>query len=107
MSVPERAILGAEILRGDVKLWTLTAKSVAALLGVSTASLSAAVRATPEQRQQIKNKKRPLVPSHPRALPAPPMIDWRAIDDVLLADMVRSIGVDRTLDAAVAAETTN
>jgi hypothetical protein len=104
MSVPERAVLGAEILRGDVKLVCLTARSIAALVGVSVASLGAAWRATPEQRQQIKNGKRPLVPSHPRTSPVPAAVDWAAVDDVVLADIVRAVGINRTLDAAAAAE---
>ena len=50
MSLPERAVLGADILGGNVRLQALTAKSIAALVGVSVASLGAAARATPEER---------------------------------------------------------
>jgi hypothetical protein len=103
MSLPERAVLGAEILDGSAKLQDLTAKSVAALVGVSVASLGAAARATPEERERIKSGERPLIRPQP-ALPAPPVTDWHTIDDTALTDMVRAIGIDRTLDAAVAVE---
>src|SRR5262249_60848293 len=68
LSPTERALLGADILDGMVIVSGLTAKSVAVLVGVSASYLSAAARATPEQRAEIQDG-RPLILPRARALP--------------------------------------
>jgi hypothetical protein len=102
MSPPERAVLGADILDGRVVLQGLTAKTIAEIVGVNQSYLFAAARATPEQRMAIARGSRPVI--LPPALPAP--IDWRNVDDDVLVEAVRLIGVDRALNAAVAVEHT-
>jgi hypothetical protein len=104
MSAPQRAILAADILDGRTILQGLTAKSIAMIVGASPAYVWAALRCSPERREQIKRGERPLIPSQPRAVPATTTIDWAAVDDVALTDIVRTIGIDRALNAAVAAE---
>jgi hypothetical protein len=104
MSAPERAVLAADIIDGRVLLQGLTAKSIATIVGVNQNYLFAALRATPEQRTAIKNGMRPLIQPQPDVMPAPTTIDWARVDDTVLTDVVRAIGVDRTLDAAAAVE---
>ena len=101
LSPTERALLGADILDGRVIVSGLTAKSVAVLVGVSASYLSAAARATPGQRAEIRDG-RPLILPTARALPAP--IDWSRVDNPTLIEGARTIGADRMLAAAVAAE---
>jgi hypothetical protein len=104
MSAPQRAILAADIVDGRTILQRLTAKSIAMIVGASPAYVCAALRCSPEQREQVRRGERPLIPSQPRAVAAATTIDWAAVDDVALTDIVRTIGIDRTLNAAVAAE---
>jgi len=93
MSAAERACLGADIIDGRVILQGLTAKAVAALVGVSVGYVDRALRLTPEQREQVRHGDRPL------AAPRPPCADFEA-----LVDAIRRAGLDRTLKAAVEAE---
>jgi hypothetical protein len=107
MSPAPRACLAAEILDGTVTLESLTIKSVATTVGVSVSYVHAALRATSAERQAITRGQRPLLQPQVRALPAPRLIDWVAldcVDDAALTDFVRKVGIDRTLQAAVAAE---
>ena len=101
MSAPERACLGADIIDGRVILQGLTAKAIAALVGVSVGSVDRALRLTPEQREQVKRGDRPLV--LPRAY-AP--TDAGCMSDDMLVEVVRRVGIDRALHAMVVAEDT-
>jgi hypothetical protein len=109
MSAAERACLGADVVDGRVVLQGLTIKSVAALVGTSVGYVNRALRLTPAQRQAVCDGERPLVA--PRARPragcwsgAP--IDWEAVGDEMLVEAIRKIGIDRAINAAVAAERT-
>src|SRR5262249_45251247 len=72
-SKASRAVDGADILDGIAKLENLTLRLVAAGMGVSADYLVKARRLTPEQRQAVRNGKRPLVlprtPAEPSKLP--------------------------------------
>jgi hypothetical protein len=102
MSASERACFAADVVDGKVVLTALTAKSVAAMTGTNASYLYAALRLSPEQRQEVRRGIRPLIPLQ-RGAPAR-ATDWNAIDDNVLVDVVRAVGIDRTLNAAVAAE---
>ena len=109
MPLPARAVLGAEILDGNTVIQNLTVKTIAGLVGVSVSSLLAAARTTPAQREEIKAGRRPLQPRQRQlALPAPvkplPTIVSADVDDATVINIVRVIGIQRTLEAAVAVE---
>jgi hypothetical protein len=101
MSAAERACLGADIVDGRIVLQGLTVKAIAALVGVNVGYVDHALRLTPEQRAEVCRGSRPLVLPRTRG-PAP--IDWAKIDDATLVEAVRRIGLERTLDAAIAAD---
>ena len=101
MSPAARAVLAANVLDGRVVIVGLTRKTVTALCGSSPNYVSAALRTTPEQRAAIVRGERPLIRPRP---PAPAPIDWAKIDDAPLVEAVRRIGLERTLDAAIAAD---
>jgi len=102
MSAAERACLAADIIDGRVILQGLTAKAIAALVGVNVGYVDRALRLTPEQRAEVCRGDRPLVA--PRACASAAKIDWDKIDDATLVEAVRRIGLERTLDAAIAAD---
>ncbi len=105
LSAAERAILAADIVDGRVILQNLTVKAIAAITGANLSYVHAALRCTPEQRERIRRGERPLILPKNAARPSSaPTFDWDSIDDDALAETVRRIGVDRMLDAAVAAE---
>src|SRR5262245_24269487 len=104
MSADERAILAADIIDGRVILQGLTAKSIGGLCGVNVGYVDQALRLTPEQREQVKRGDRPLLRPRPRPSKRAAPIDWEAIGDDMLVDAIRQIGIDRALDAAIAAE---
>jgi len=90
-----RACIGADILDGELALQNLTIKLVAGAVGVSTTSVIAAQRLTPEQRQAVKNGRRPL--RLPR-IPVP-------VDPVKrLIEIVAEIGLDAALSALAESE---
>jgi hypothetical protein len=60
MTPVQRAILVAEILEGRIVLQDLTAKSLAALVGVSPSSVHAALKCTQDERVDVLCGKRPL-----------------------------------------------
>lgn len=101
MTPPQRAVLAAEIIDGRIVLQGLTAKSIAAIVGANSSYVYHPLRATPEQREQVRRGERPLIL---RALPRPKAIDWGSVDDAALADVARAVGIDRMLNAAAAAE---
>jgi hypothetical protein len=106
MSAAERACLGADIVDGRVVLQGLTVKFIAALVGTSVDYVDRALRLTPAQRQEVCNGNRPLVPPRPRPRTGcwGRDIDWEAVGDAELAEAIHKIGVDRAINAAIAAE---
>jgi len=102
MSAAERACLAADIVDGRVVLQGLTVKAVAALVGVNVGYVDRALRLTPQQRAEVCDGDRPLVSPRPSA--DAPAFDWAKIDDATLVEAVRRIGLERTLDAAIAAD---
>jgi hypothetical protein len=89
----QRAVLGAEILEGTVTLTDLSAKQVAAAVGVSTTYLNAALRASTLHREAVQRGLRPLAESH-----------VKASAERRLAKIVAEIGVDRVLTTLAAQE---
>ena len=85
---------------------TFTIKSLAAISGASVSYIDAALHCTPEQREQVRRGERPLVlpKGTAPASSAPTVFDWDTVGDDALVEAVRLIGIDRTIDAAVAAE---
>ena len=102
MSAPARAVLAADIVDGRIILQGLTAKSIAALVGVSVGCVDRALRLTPDQREQVRRGDRPLVV--PRTRKPARSFDWGAVDDEVIVEAIRRIGIDRALSAAVEAE---
>jgi len=103
MSPVERAVLGADLVDGRVVLEPPTAKSAAALVHIGHGYLFAALRLSPAQRAEVLAGERPLLP--PRRCAAAP-VDWNTVDDDTLVEAVRLIGVNRALDAVIAADHT-
>jgi molybdopterin-guanine dinucleotide biosynthesis protein A len=84
LSPAQRAVLAAEIIDRRIVLTDLTAKTVAAIAGVSLSSVYAALRLAPEQRAAVAAGDLPLV--QPRPQPISPAVDWwRLNEDALLA----------------------
>src|SRR5262245_2378698 len=103
MRAAERACLAADIVDGRVALQGLTTKAIAALVGVSVGYVDRALRLTPEQRVEVSRGARPLPPAQKHTNDR--SINWNAVDDDVLVEAIRRIGIDRALNAAVAAET--
>ena len=92
LSKPARAVLGAEILDGNVTLLNPTRDMVSKAVGVSTAYIDAARRLTPEARRDVVHGNRPVV--RPKAPPSPVLsVEQR------LAAIVAEIGVTAALNA--------
>jgi len=97
-----RAVDGADVVDGMARLENLTLRLVAAAMRVSVSYLVAACRLSPEQRQAIRQGRRPLVlpraPVPPSSVPAtPPAIPVAALDR--LVDIVNELGgVTETLN---------
>jgi hypothetical protein len=86
MTTAQRAVLAAEIIDGRIALTKLTAKTVAAIVGVSQSSVNAALSCPPEQRAAIAAGDHPLVQRRPRPTVSPAGRDfWRINEDALLA----------------------
>jgi hypothetical protein len=102
MTPTEKAIFAAEILDGEITLQGLTAKSVAHLVGINQSYLFAALRATAQERTAILAGTRPLMPERTRSLPT--VIDWAEVDTGKIVEAIKMIGLDRTLEAAIAVE---
>jgi hypothetical protein len=91
-----RACDGADILDGLASLQNFTAKLVAMAEGVSVSSLAAARRLTPEQRDEVRGGKRPLVlPA--KSVPLPPPVPVSAEERV--AEVVAEFGMATTCGA--------
>jgi hypothetical protein len=101
MPAAERACLAADIVDGRVILQGLTAKSVASLCGVNMAYVNVALNLAPEQREEVRRGRRSLVPPPPKPSPA---FDWDTVNDDVLVEAVRKIGIDRALHAMIVAE---
>ena len=79
---------------------------------MSVGSVSRALRLTPEERQAVRQGKRPLIP--PRTPAVPPMSTIQAVPPVItpvimgprerLREIVRELGLDVTLDLLAATE---
>ena len=95
MSAAERACLAADVVDGRVVLQGLTTKA-----GVGY--VDRALRLTPEQRADVSRGARPLPPAQKRTIARP--INWNAVDDDVLVEAIRRIGIERTLNAAIAAD---
>jgi hypothetical protein len=91
-----KACDGADVLDGLTTLQNLTAKLVAAALGISLSSLAAARRLTPAQRNEVRRGHRPLVlPPKPVPLPLPPPVSA----EERVAEVVAEFGVATTCGA--------
>jgi hypothetical protein len=101
MNASQRAVLAADIIDGRLVVMGLTRKTVTSLCGASVNYVNAALRTTPEQRARIARGERSLIRSRPRT---PTPIDWNSINDDVLVEAVRRIGIERTLDAAIVAD---
>jgi hypothetical protein len=103
------------VVDGLVRLQNHTLKLAAAAYGVSIGSVARARRLTPEQRQAVRQGRRPLilprVPSAPPVLPAPatppvPVVITPVIMGARerLDEIVAEIGIYATLDLLAAKE---
>ena len=109
-----KACDAADVVDGLAKLRNPTLRLVAAAYGVSIGSVARARRLTPEQRQAVRQGKRPLIlPRAPSAPPAPvPAIPAAppVITPVImgprerLKEIVHEIGLNATLDLLAASE---
>jgi hypothetical protein len=102
-----RAVTAARIVEGKTSLVDLTAKSVAALCGVSVPYLNAAMRLSEEERMAVLAGRRPLIaPKQPK--PAQQAAEARAQVDAAMArlnealQLIADVGADHA--AALAAE---
>jgi hypothetical protein len=83
LSPSARACWGADIVDGITIITAPTMKSIALNVGVSASYLFAALRLTPEQRNEVKRGLRPLIPLRQPASPTsiPTVEDvWAATD---------------------------
>jgi hypothetical protein len=71
MSKAARAVLGADILDGGVRLDGLTAPIVAKAVGVSVSSIGKARRLPWAQRDEVRKGMRPLALPKPELVPLP------------------------------------
>ena len=108
-----RACLAADIVDGLAALQNPTLRLAATACGVSLGSVARARRLTPEQRNAIRQKRRPLV--LPAIPPAPPVPAIPAAPPVMitpvtmgprerLKKIVHEIGLDATLNLLAASE---
>jgi hypothetical protein len=83
----QRALLAADIARGEVMLTDLSIRQIAAAVGVSVAYAHAALRLSALEREGVRRGLRPLVQQHAPAGPRE-----------RLAKLVDEIGIDAALD---------
>ena len=101
----QRAILAADVLDGMVT-FTPSAKQLADIFDVSTPYIAAARKLSPGKRAAILRDWDPTsfadrVHSQQRQLRVP---NCASITNSYLETVIRAVGVDRVLDAAIAAE---
>jgi hypothetical protein len=97
LSKAARAVLGAEILDGNVVLLNPTTGMVVEAVGVSASYIAAACRLTPEQRREVVHGVRPLVMRR-KASSALASVKER------LSTIVAEVGVTATLNMLAALE---
>ena len=102
----QRAALAAAILEGDVA-YAPSMHQLASIFGVSAAYIKLARQFSPAQRKAIVSGEAFISfsallnpPKAPFALPAPKLVTDKALEDI-----IRSVGIDRALNAAAAVET--
>jgi len=106
MNAVQRACAAADVDDGTTVLVALTTKTVADLFQVSVPYVAAAAKLSPAERDLVRRGVRPLIPTRaPRAATAP--FDWATVNDDVLVEAVRMIGVERAPHAAVAVESDN
>jgi hypothetical protein len=91
----QRAVLGAEIKEGAVVLTDMSARQIAAVVGVSVGYIAAALKTSPSQREAVRRGLRPLIEPHAPASP-----------QERLNKIVDEIGVDGVLSMLAASEKT-
>ena len=79
----QRAVLGAELKEGSVVLTDMSVRQIAAVVGVSTGYITAALKSSPLQREGVRRGLRPLIEPHAKAGPE----QW-------LAKLINEIGID-------------
>ena len=115
-----KACDAADAVDGLVKLGNPTLRLVAAAYGVSVSYVARALRLSPEQRQAVRQRRRPLVlPRTPSAPPVPPALPVSVptivpatplVPPVVMGarerldKIVAEIGVDGVLNMLAAAE---
>jgi hypothetical protein len=103
-----KACCAADAVDGLTVLQNPTIRLVAAAFGVSIGSVARARRLTPEQRQAVKQGRRPLVlPRMPSVPPLPLAARPIVGPQERLAAIVDEIGFDRTVNLLHSFEMTN
>jgi hypothetical protein len=103
MPATARACLAANVIDGRIALVDLTAKAIITIVGANSSYVYQALRLSQEQREQVCRGERSLIAPAPVNTHTRP-IDWDAVDDLTLVEVISRIGVNRVVDAAVAAE---
>ena len=103
-----KACDAAEAVDGLAILGAPTLRLAATAYGVSVGSVARALRLSPEQRQAVRQGRRPLI--LPAIPPAPPVPATPPVPSVVmrpcerLREIVREIGLNATFDLLVASE---
>jgi hypothetical protein len=102
-SKPQRAVAAANIYDG-LTVYQPTQRELAGIYGVSVSLINRARQLSPERRKAIVQGRigLPPLPATRLALPAPKHVEKMGEAD--LVNLVRRIGVNRVLEAAVAVE---
>jgi protein-disulfide isomerase-like protein with CxxC motif len=105
-----KAVDAADLVDGRAVLQNLTLRMAATAYGVSMGSVARARRLSPDQRQDVRAGRRPLVLPSPAA-PVPTIITSPAAlvmsPQEALSWVVSQIGIDRTLNLVNCFELTN
>jgi hypothetical protein len=101
LSKAARAVLGAEILDGNLPLMNPTIEMVARAVGVSAGYIGRAKQLSPEARREVARGNRPLV--CPKASPSPVL----SVEQRFTNIVVELGGVAPALDALAAVERRN
>jgi hypothetical protein len=88
----QRALIGAAILEGAIRLQDLPRRIVAQLVDCSVSYLAAAQRLAPQQREAVNHGHRPLI-SPPLPKPRIPPTDEQ------LVQLARAVGAERLFRA--------
>jgi hypothetical protein len=98
----QRALLAADLASGRVIVTGLTLRQATMLTGASPSYASVAARLDGNERIAVARGWRRLLPYSTK--PAMPTPKPALVNDAELIELVRSVGIDRTLAAAVAVE---